>query len=256
VQNEHLVQVYRQARRLCSGVRVTRDYIVTTVHCLAEAELSGSEPLRLQMSGSKRVQGMVREYDRLSDLALVELIREARNRDPLPDVCFVDARKNELWTAAHRPPQGRAALTGVVSETAVEYRSTREGQVVTAIRLACDSLPSNVRGFSGSPIDRSTPGEPAAVLGVLVEVPSTHNLPVGAMFAGTIREVVRRFDRFRFGIQERADAVGTVQQGPVLFSVTQEGGGKPNPEARSSIVVREMMERYNLNGLVGVNWTR
>ncbi|MEV0114224.1 serine protease [Streptomyces sp. NPDC050844] len=245
--HKHLVQIFRSNRRIGSGVRLTKYFALTAAHCLGDDEEKGKRPVMLRLPGGRRLEGEVKEFDLLSDMALVRIVFRKGEGVALPGVLFGVARRHDSWAATHRPPGNGVGLRGTVAHVSVIYQSTRD-QAVNSHRLRHDGS-CDVRKYSGSPIDLTEPDRPPVVLGLLVARPATTDAPADTLFAGTIEEAVRRFDLFKFRLLR---AQQTPPDPDDIYTVVQE----PQAEAlaRKDRTVPAELERAGVNGYVNLRW--
>ncbi|MGW0536657.1 S1 family peptidase [Streptomyces sp. NPDC003032] len=251
VYDEYFIEVFREERRLGSGVRLTRDFALTAAHCLEGRELEGRVAVRLCLPDGKHATGEVQDYDRASDLALLRLIFQKDEDVQLPGVCFDDARPQELWKATHQPPDGDDILCGSVAEVSYTYGSTGRGGTISALRLDCGWIPDDYAIFAGSPVERGDPYRTPVVLGLIVQ-DRAGGAPDGTLFAGTVREAVTRFKRFRFRVEDLAgDPAPPLAVRPFVVGATET-----EKEILIRTAVEDALDRAGFPRVVRVHWTR
>ncbi|MFK4064876.1 hypothetical protein [Streptomyces sp. NPDC029674] len=234
-----------------SGVRLTREFALTAAHCLKARELKGLDPLMLRLSGGKQVTGGVLDYDRRSDLALLNLTFAEGEDVQLPGVCFDDARQDEVWKATHQPPESDDVLTGSVADVSYEYGEPQKGVKICALRLNCHAGPEDYGRYAGSPVERGDPYRPTSVLGLIVERRPGAGTAGDTVFAGTIREAVRQFDRFRFRIEDLAR-----EQWPLAVRPHSVEATETEQKLRVSAAVAEALKKSGHDSVVTVHWIR
>ncbi|MEU5687504.1 serine protease family protein [Streptomyces venezuelae] len=232
-----------------SGVRLTREFALTAAHCLKDRELKGLDLVMLRLSDGKQAMGKVHDHDRRSDLALLNLTFAEGEDVRLPRVCFDDARQDEEWKATHQPPDTDDVLTGSVADVSYEYGDPEKGVNVCALRLNCHVSMDDYTKFAGSPVERGDPYRPTAVLGLIVK---RHAGTVGdTVFAGTIREAVRQFDRFRFRIEDLAR-----DQWPLSVRPYSVEASETEQKLRINAAVAEALKKSGHDSVVAVHWIR
>ncbi|MEU6992496.1 trypsin-like peptidase domain-containing protein [Streptomyces sp. NPDC046465] len=234
-----------------SGVRLTREFALTAAHCLRARELKGLDTVMLRLTDGKQVAGEVLDYDRRSDLALLNLTFPEGEDIRLPGVCFDDARQDELWKATHQPPDSDDVLTGNVAEISYEYGELQKGVKICALRLNCRASLGDYSVYAGSPVERGGPYGPTAVLGLIVERRAGDGTPGDTVFAGTIREAVRQFDRFRFRIEDLSRDQRPLAVRPYAVEATET-----EQRLRVSAAVEEALRRAGHDSVVDVHWIR
>ncbi|WP_055534756.1 S1 family peptidase [Streptomyces alboniger] len=252
VYDEYFIEIFRDDRRLGSGVRLTRDFALTAAHCLEERELEGRAAVRLGLPDGKDATGEVQDYDRASDLALLRLIFQKDEDVQLPGVCFDDARPHEPWKATHQLPDGDDVLRGSVAEVSYVYGSTGRGGTINALRLDCDWVPDDCTLFAGSPVERGDPYRPPVVLGLIVQHRAGGRAPDGTLFAGTVREAVTRFKRFRFRIEDLAGDPAP----PLAVRPFAVGATETEKEILIRTAVEDALDKAGFPRVVRVHWTR
>ncbi|MFJ2773376.1 trypsin-like peptidase domain-containing protein [Streptomyces sp. NPDC087300] len=249
VYDEYFIEIFRDDCRLGSGVRLTRDFALTAAHCLEENELEGRSAVRLSLPDGKQAMGEVQEYDSLSDLALLRLIFHKDEDVQLPGVCFDEAREGELWQATHQLPENGNELRGSVAEIGTLYRSTGDGARVSALRLDCHRVPHDYDRFAGSPVERGDPFRPPVVLGILVKLRPGAGPDPKTVYAGTVREAVRRFGRFRI------EGLGR-EPYPLSVSPYRVEPTEPAENIRIKAAVRDALDRGGYSSAVRLTWKR
>lgn len=249
IYDEYFIEIFREDCRLGSGVRLTRDFALTAAHCLELNELEGRSAVRLCLPDGKQAMGEVQEYDDLSDLALLRLIFHKDEDVQLPGVCFDEAREGELWQATHQLPDTGNDLRGSVAEVASPYRSTQDGARVCALRLDCYRVPDDYGRFAGSPVERGDPYRPPVVLGLIVKLRPGAGPDPKTVYAGTVREAVRRFGRFRIEDLDR-------EPYPLSVSPYRLEPTESVDDMRSRAAARDALDRAGYSSVVRLPWKR
>ncbi|WP_157869166.1 S1 family peptidase [Streptomyces atriruber] len=231
-----------------SGVRLTREFALTAAHCLQARELKGLDMVMLRLSDDRQVEAEVLDYDRRSDLALLNLTFPEGEDVVLPEVCFDDARQGEAWKAV-RQPDSADVLTGSVADVSFEYGDPRKNLKVPALRLNCPVGPDDYGMFAGSPVERGGPHPPTAVLGLIIERRAWDGASEHAVFAATIREAVKQFDRFRFRVEDLARDQWPLAVRPYSVEATET-----EQKLRISAAVAEALDKAGYDSLVAVHW--
>ncbi|WAL95698.1 trypsin-like peptidase domain-containing protein [Streptomyces sp. Je 1-369] len=234
-----------------SGVRLTREFALTAAHCLKARELKGLDLVMLRLSDGKQVMGQVLDYDRRSDLALLNLTFAEGEDVRLPGVCFDDARQDEVWKATHQPPDTDDVLTGSVADVSYEYGDPQKGVKICALRLNCHAGMDDYTKFAGSPVERGDPYRPTAVLGLIVERRADAGTAGDTVFAGTIREAVRQFDRFRFRVEDLAR-----DQWPLSVRPYSVEASETEQKLRINAAVADALKKSGQDSVVSVHWIR
>ncbi|WP_409237461.1 hypothetical protein [Streptomyces sp. PA5.6] len=261
---DYFIEVFRDGQgagtdgqRLGSGLRISREFALTAAHCLAERELDGAALVRIHVAGGVRPMGEVVEYDRLSDLALLRLSFPKDEDVELPDVRFDDARRNERWRMTLRLSPAFPVLRGSIAEVSCRYGSTRRGAEVSAVRLTCPGGPDDCTPYAGSPVARDDDDwRRHTILGLIVERRPRGSAAPDTLYAGTVREAVRRFDRFRFRVEESASGPGA--DPAVAGSVRPYGveAADAEEELRVEAAVDAALDRAGFTSVVRVLWIR
>jgi hypothetical protein len=248
--HKHLIQIFRGGRRIGSGVRLTKYLVLTAAHCLGDDEEKRRRPITLRLPNGRRVGGEFKQFDLLSDMAVLKIVRNGDSIPPLPVIPVDFAEQGDPWAAAHRPPGNGGPLRGTVSQVSAIYQSTRD-QVVNAHRLSHDGSYDDVRKFSGSPVDREKPGRPSAVLGLIVARPATTDAPPDTLFAGTIEEAVQRFDIFKIQLQDTGQPQSPSGPEP-LYTVIPDPQAEALDRKRRSVPAE--LERAGVGSYVNLRW--
>ena len=195
---EYWIEISQAGTRLGAGFLLTRCYALTALHCLSGIT-PGNDEVDISFSTGVTLPGRIYRRSPAADLALID-IPEPDHWLPLPNPD--QASVGEIWSNPYRPSNTHAYLSGNVAAAPVAYQC-EGGETIEAIQLGCLQPLGDYAGYSGSPIERSSPDDGRALLGILLEqYPEQYPdylLPKRAstvLFAATIAEVFRRFDCF------------------------------------------------------------
>ncbi|MEV1080053.1 serine protease [Streptomyces sp. NPDC050211] len=193
---DYAVDLSQGATPLGAGFLLAPCYVLTAHHCLTDMA-PGDDRLSVSFGDGRTVDGRVCQRVAEADLALVEVLEP--DRVP-PTVPFPDLpRPGDQWHGPHRPSHTDPYLNGRVDQASVPYDCEGGGRI-EAIQLLAEQVLGNYAGYSGGPVERATPEEELAVLGILVEQYPDRAHPgrnANVLFAATIREALTRFAHFR-----------------------------------------------------------
>ncbi|NEA56177.1 hypothetical protein G3I60_18985 [Streptomyces sp. SID13666] len=258
--NENFIEIFRDDRLLGFGVRLTRNFAVTAEHCLRDRP-SDSELLKVRLPDGTFATGLLKDYDILSDLALLRL--GFQQPPPLPEAFFDRVKHGDPWKAVHRLSDSDDFLSGSVVDVSLRYGSTKH-RVVNALRLQCDGPCDDHRQFSGSPIEREAPHRASTVLGLLVKRPPYCTAPSDSAFAVTIEEAVRSLAGIRLvvptgvwpgtGAGSAANGTTGIQTSPLVkpYAVAEESDLEDDSSSRKAIA--EALEKSDLGGNIYPLW--
>ncbi|WP_405910194.1 serine protease [Streptomyces sp. NBC_00828] len=189
--------------------------------------------MTVELEGGCIVDGQVRQRVEEADLALVEILNPSAV--PLPPPKADLARRGDHWRGLHRPSLDDPHLGGKVNADVVDYACEGGGRI-EAIQLIAEQALGDYSGYSGGPVERVTPDQELAVLGILIEqYPDRRDGSRSAniLFAATIREVIGRFDYFQTGHLLRVLDAGSADQAisPTPFEGSDVGATLAKGEA-------------------------
>ena len=181
---------------LGAGFLLTRCYVLTANHCLSALSRQ-DDHVTVRFESGSTLEGRVRRRVTEADLAIVEILRPQDVPFALPNADH--ARRGDRWRGLHRPTTSDPNLGGLVDAYAVKYHC-EGGDVVEAIQLVVEQVLGDYAGYSGGPVEKTTPGSDGAVIGILLEqYPDRQDTRRSAnvLFAATIHEAMSRFEYFR-----------------------------------------------------------
>ncbi|MER6426105.1 serine protease [Streptomyces sp. NPDC001137] len=183
---------------LGAGFLLTRCYVLTADHCLTALSHQDDQVL-VRFESGRTLEGCVRRRVKEADLAIVEILRPQEVPFALPNADH--ARRGDRWRGLHRPTPSDPDLGGLVDAYAVKYHC-EGGAFIEAIQLIVEQTLGDYAGYSGGPVEKTTPGSDGAVIGILIEqYPDRQDSRRSAnvLFAATIHEAMSRFEYFRTG---------------------------------------------------------
>lgn len=192
------VEISQGGARLGAGLRLTRHYALTALHCLRGSDADAE--LDLFFANGEQIQGRIGERSPEADLALIEILQPSRPDVFLPPNADL-ATRGDVWFSPYRPSSCDPQLTGLVSSGSMPY-ACEGGLEIEALQLEVDQPISDYSGYSGSPVERDAASGGAALLGVLLEEFPDRRDPgraANVLFAATIGEALRRFDYLGVG---------------------------------------------------------
>ncbi|ONK12592.1 serine protease [Streptomyces sp. MP131-18] len=200
------VDLYHEEKRLGAGFLLTRNFVLTALHCLRGAGgLDGRLDIALADGG--RVPARVRRTADEADLALVEIddARQITLPLPLAQVAPPGAR----WRSPYRPFPSDVALSGQVNHRTRHL--CEAGGTIEALQLTVDQQLGDYSGYSGGPVEGADDRGGPFVLGILLEQalsrdPGGGPRAANVLFAATIAEAMRRFDDY-FGVAHLVDVL-------------------------------------------------
>lgn len=189
---DYAVELHQGNTALGAGFLLTRCFVVTADHCLSSLS-PHDDRVSVELEGGHVVEGQVRQRVTEADLALVEILDPSTLplHPPKADL----ARLGDDWRGLHRPSLDDPHLGGKVDAHAVDYACENGGRI-EAIQLIAEQSLGDYSGYSGGPVERTTPDRDPAVLGILIEqYPDRQDgrRSANVLFAATIREVIERF---------------------------------------------------------------
>ncbi|MGW7387099.1 serine protease [Streptomyces sp. NPDC054794] len=183
---------------LGAGFLLTRCYVLTANHCLSALSRQDDQVTVCFESGSS-LEGCVRRRVAEADLAIVEILRPQDVPFGLPNADH--ARRGDRWRGLHRPTTSDPDLGGLVDAYGVKYHC-EGGEIVEAVQLLVEQTLGDYAGYSGGPVEKTTPGSDGAVIGILIEQyldRQDARRSANVLFAATIHEAMSRFEYFRTG---------------------------------------------------------
>lgn len=226
------VDLYQAEQRLGAGFLLTRRFVLTALHCLrgnADEETS----VEVVLSDDRPVPGRVCRTAKDADLALIEIMSSHDVAIPIPAAHV--ARRGDRWRGPYRPDPGDAQLSGCVDDSSVRHVCEGGGSV-EALQLTADQLLGDYSGYSGSPVEGTSPEGGPAVLGILLEQvmdrQSTEYRAANVLFAATVAEAMRRFDQFDVG-----HLIDVLRPPPVEHF--------PSPATQEPTVLPRLAERHS-----------
>ncbi|MET9681687.1 trypsin-like peptidase domain-containing protein [Streptomyces coeruleorubidus] len=169
---EYWVHIGEEDRHLGAGFLLTREYVLTALHCLRRRS-SDDARLVLELADGRRVHGWLCDAAEDVDLALIAVEEAHSHRLPLASPTD-RPRPGVAWRGAYAPPGENTQLSGRITHVPYRYRS-RAGGAFTGVQLTVEQELGDYSGYSGSPVDTDTgrPGEPEPeerpVVGILME---------------------------------------------------------------------------------------
>lgn len=214
----YAVDLQQGGTALGAGFLLTRCFVVTANHCLRYLSPT-DERVTVELEGGHHVEGRVLRRAEEADLALIEILQPGIVPIAPPKADL--ARQGDLWRGLHRPSFDDPHLGGRVDNGTMDYACEGGGCIEVIQLLAAQGL-GDYSGYSGGPVERVTPGQEEAVLGVLVEqYPDRQGgeRSTNVLFAATIREVMARFEYFQTGhllkvLDSNAEAPAAVSEIP------------------------------------------
>ncbi|WP_030599117.1 S1 family peptidase [Streptomyces fulvoviolaceus] len=193
---DYAVDLRQGGTALGAGFLIAPCYVLTAEHCL-RAMTAGDDHVLVLFDNELTVEGRVCQRDGSADLALVQLLEPelVPPTVPFPDL----AKPGDLWHGLYRPSHNDPRLSGHVNLPSMWY-DTEGGGRIEAVQLLTEQELGDYSGYSGSPVERTTPDRELAVLGMLIEQYPDRADPsrsANVLFAATIREVLVRFAQFR-----------------------------------------------------------
>ncbi|WP_030605708.1 hypothetical protein [Streptomyces fulvoviolaceus] len=248
LQNEYLIDIFKERERLGSALRLTRKFALTATHCLGGHMPTEQDHSRLSLTDGTPV--VVPLYNKTSDLALLRLVLGDDDALP-PRVSFGKARRGESWTATYRFPAQEKPPTGSVVDPDALYRRTSD-LVAKALRLSCE-LRKDHAPFAGSPVERGAGAVPPVALGVIVEPQDRIWAESDEIFAGSVVEALDLFSITRL----RLLADGHAEAG-FLGDVESIIVGERDAERQTGngSKVDKFLDDEGLNDYVQMEWTR
>jgi hypothetical protein len=237
---DYAVDLWQGPTALGAGFLIAPCYLLTADHCL-RALATDDDLIRAVFADGHTVDGRICQRVAAADLALVQVLQPelVPPTVPFPDLPVPGDPWNGLYQPSYTDPQ----LSGQVNHASVPY-DTEGGGRIEAVQLQTEQLLGDYSGYSGSPVERTTPGKELAVLGILVEQYPDRANPdryANVLFAATIREAITRFAQFRTGHLLRvleAREEGILARGPVAAgarpTVAATVGSSPSPRTAVS----------------------
>jgi len=196
--NAYWLEILQGDVRLGAGLRLTRHYALTALHCLHGSD--ADVELDLSFASGEKATGKVGERSPEADLVLIEILQPGGYAVILPPSADRAAR-GDVWFSPYRPSSSDPQLTGIVSNGSMQY-ACEGGREIEALQLDVDQPMGDYSGYSGSPVERDATWGESALLGVLIEQLPDRRDPGRAssvLFAATIAEVCRRFNYLGVG---------------------------------------------------------
>ena len=228
----------------CGGAfLISRKYALTATHCLPKgflAESESAEPSRVRLISESGLALVATVSETDGDLALLE-IAAFRNHDIVaPQIHWEPVEKESSWEAPYRPSVQHPTLTGVVGNPDLNFQCA-DGTLISAIQLTVSEEIGDHSGYSGGPVVRkSSPQDPVAILGVLLEqFPDRVNQGRAAnvLFAARIANAFLNFAAFNF-----ASRLNVIRVSP-----PHEEIGKVSQDVRARLnEADEILERAKL----------
>jgi Trypsin-like peptidase domain len=225
------VEISQGGARLGAGLRLTRHYALTALHCLRGSDADAE--LDLSFATGDKVHGKVYELCPEADLALIDILEPSEYTVILPPNAD-RAERGDAWYSPYRPSGSDPYLTGVVSSGSMRY-ACESGHEIEALQLDVNQPIGGYSGYSGSPVERDAGSGEPALLGMLVEEFPDRRDPdraANVLFAATIAEALRRFNCL--GVGHLSTVLRAVQEVPAVARVPgQPADSGPTAEARA-----------------------
>ena len=206
-ERDHWVRISAQGEYRGAGFRVTREFVLTAMHCLRK--LTSESLLELELPDGRVIPGRLCNAREKADLALIA-IAGASSRELSLAAATDWPRADTRWSSTYHPPEEYKPLSGRVTHAAIRYRS-REGGHFQGIQLTVEQDFGDFSGYSGSPLS-TDPGflvQPMAyllrerpVVGILMEQQYSRadpNKPTNVLIAVSVQYAMGEFPEFSTG---------------------------------------------------------
>ncbi|MFI6567418.1 trypsin-like peptidase domain-containing protein [Streptomyces sp. NPDC050534] len=225
-----------------AGFRMTRQFVLTAMHCLRD--LSKEARLELELPDGAVMHGRLRRSAPQADLALIA-IEESSARDLRPAATDWP-RPNARWRVTYSPPGDNARLTGNVTDEPYDFHKA-EGVTYKGFQLTVEQELKNFQGYSGSPVE-TEPGHP--VVGILMdEQLSREYSPVvtNVLYAASVQEAMSLFPEFRLTrLRDSLLASESSSHEPETLSIAM--GRAPEGSLRAADELLRWMRRWEETG--------
>jgi hypothetical protein len=212
-----------------AGLLLSRRHVLTAAHCLRNRVREDDE-VAIRRPGGDATTGRVVSIHTGRDVAVIQVIGALTWTDLT--VSTDCGRPDDGWRAPYRPRSQDSELRGRVLSFLREFRC-RGGDLIEALELEVRQQIGNYAGYSGSPVERDSPGtrpgDDRPIIGMLIEQ-QPHRVRPGeaanVLFAITIQHAVSTFD--------------DIFQPLVRPQPVPEDGPRPDPLVRVRPVIEEI----------------